>query len=100
MDGETRHDRVESAQVGQWLVEVVPKHTYLPVVSKPLPCGAQHGWRKVECYALRIRSTDAQRCQEATVPGAEVKNSLNIHRDEIEQDRFALCPMRDIICTG
>jgi hypothetical protein len=59
MDGKTRHNRIEVAEIGQWLVKVVLDHLHVPVTLKSLASCREHGGRKVDRNATRARAVQA-----------------------------------------
>ena len=81
-------------QIRQGLFQVVPEHLNLPVIAKPAL--VRHAaW--LEKRRARPPPRSVAQCAArpvATVTGSQVKNSLDIHRDEFEQDGFTLPAMR------
>ncbi len=100
MNREAGYHHVEAAKVGQRFVQVVLDHLDFVVATKSLPCGVQHGRRKVESNAVRVGPVDLEQCQKTAIPGSEIENSLDLPGDEVQQDGFTLRAMRNAICPG
>jgi len=95
MDCETGNDGIETAQGGKRVVEIVGDDGYPGFAGKSAPGGLEHGWGEVERDRIRVMMLSPDQRQQASVPGAKIKDAARSLRYPFQEGGLTLVAVID-----
>ena len=103
MNREAGDDGIELAQdvemFEEGFVQIVSHDSNGRLPGKALAGGLQHGGRKINSHGFSSDLLATNKIQQASVAGAQVKDSTSRRRNELEQRRLAFLAMANRVGT-
>ena len=97
MDRKARHHRVEGAESRQRELQIMVNDFRARHRPEPVAQLGQHRRRKIESHAFRMRPFTQHELQQPPVPRAQIEHPAVAARDLLEQRRFTVGPVRDLV---
>ena len=100
MNGETGHHRIEVAELGKRILEIVGHDHNGGITCETLACGVQHGWREIYGYRSRVRIVQFDQRKQPSIAGAEIEDAPCGRRNDFEKCGFAFDPVWNRVCAA
>jgi hypothetical protein len=96
----TRHDHIESTEIGKRIVQIVFDHLHPVIAAESLPRRGNHRRGKIESDAFCVAPANPHKREQASVSGSQIENPPDLLRDELKQSGLAFGAMWNAVSAS